>query len=730
MGEISKSILMHTNQIMFFVLILCIFSSSIQSRYTSCAPYHYGNQCDQKCNCAPQTHDCDDGPHGSGICTAILNIDTLPSTLQRKKQLIHSPFLASFEVLPHTFHNLLLDLSKDTHRRSRQVYDASGAQILPDPFKALELQLISLDINVASYLGMVLPTNLTTLNKRDLTEIFSGRLLLPGSKTFAHAYSGHQFGSWAGQLGDGRAITIGDRYSLTHRQHYEISLKGAGKTAFSRSGDGRAVLRNLCREYLAGTYLNALGVPTTGALALIASDANIDGIRRDEFYTGNPEKLRPGILVRVSPSFVRFGSFQHAAKRIGFQGVVKLARHVLHIVQEQETGGDRSYHQHFTDVPLTQHVPIHLRKQCLFSNDKIDTSSSSTTSPSTSSSCTSEFVNLDNLNDHDLLLCFFNRVVLRTAALIASWQSIGFAHGVMNTDNMAASGVTIDLNVFGLISNYKDHAKEFTPNYIDESSRYKFGNQQNIGKWNLQRIGDVLNGKTVFVGGDRDQPRAKQKNNKWLTSQEIANEMNQYNSKFQQCHDLRTKFRLGFATSTLLSSKATDQWMTWMSLRNVDFHLASRVLAELEENVNNNIAQDDEFVEYMIRTTGAVVPLSKDESLSLRDVLVSIRDAVFESIEMRHYSNFKEWQNHIRRVVPRYVMRTHALREIGEIVNGGDERALGIGWKLLSDPFRANFEEKDEDDQKLDALELYIKGQFEKLPSLGEKRMKTSCGGQ
>ena len=616
-----------------------------------------------------------------------------------------------------------------TQRRSRQIYNASVARILPLPFRAKDLDLISLDSSVASHLGLTLPPTITPAQQRDITAVFSGKMLLPGSVTYSHAYSGHQFGSWAGQLGDGRATSIGDRLSPVDGAHYEISLKGAGRTAFSRAGDGRAVLRNLCREFLAGAYLNSLGVPSTCSLALIGSDVDNDGLLRDEYYTGKPERLRPGILVRVSPSFIRFGSFQFAGKRTGFVGVLKLAKQVLRVIREQELSGDRSYHQHFASMPLAKRVPMQYHEQCFFG--KAETCADA----------------VNSMDDQNVLQCFFQRVVLRTASLVAAWQSIGFAHGVMNTDNMAASGISIDMNVFGLIHDFGQRAEHFTPNYIDDSSRYSFGRQHKMALWNLQRVGDVLTGKNMYFGErerkDMHISKIQQRvllepdQEGWLSSTMVEKELDKFQSRYQHCYETRIRWRMGFATSTLTSSNAVDRWMKWMSDANVDYHLASRALGEFvlsDSSIEDGDGEDDVNVEdvatleFITRAVGGGSAMKNKELTKavggLKDALSWIRKAV-----QKEYTNTTNWQHHVRHVNPRYVMRNHALRDVGEIVNAGDNRALDIAWRLLSQPFREAYDDGD-DIGTMDSMELHIRRQLERRPTFEEKRMRTSCGGQ
>ena len=218
--------------------------------------------------------------------------------------------------------------------------------------------------------------------------VFSGNSLLPGSQPFAGNYGGHQFGHWAGQLGDGRAISLGE-VVLPDGRRRELQLKGAGTTPYSRGADGRAVLRSSIREFLCSEAMHHLGIPTTRALSLVGTG---EGVVRDMFYDGHPQ-VEPGAIVcRVAPSFLRFGHFELPAAR----GDVALLRRLV-------------------DFCIARDFP-HLEGS-------------------------GEPVYAD----------WFGEVCERTAALVAGWMRVGFVHGVLNTDNMSILGLTIDYGPYGWI---------------------------------------------------------------------------------------------------------------------------------------------------------------------------------------------------------------------------------------------------------------------------------------
>ncbi len=251
-----------------------------------------------------------------------------------------------------------------------------------------------------------------------LLEVLGGNNAFTGSQPLASVYSGHQFGQWAGQLGDGRAILLGETIA-----GLEVQLKGAGPTPYSRMGDGRAVLRSSIREFLCSEAMQGLGIPTSRALCVIGSDAPI---RRETIETA-------AVVTRVAPSFVRFGHFEHFSYSGQHEQLKALADYVI----------DRFY------------------PECRTSD---------------------RFAG----NAYAALL---EAVSERTARMVAQWQSVGFCHGVMNTDNMSILGLTIDYGPFHFLD-------AFDPGHIcnhsDNQGRYAYNKQPNIAYWNLFCLGQAL----------------------------------------------------------------------------------------------------------------------------------------------------------------------------------------------------------------------------------------------
>jgi uncharacterized protein YdiU (UPF0061 family) len=262
--------------------------------------------------------------------------------------------------------------------------------------------------------------------------VFGGNALLDGMEPFAVNYGGHQFGYWAGQLGDGRAITLGELIDRAGNR-WELQLKGAGLTPYSRGADGRAVLRSSVREFLCSEAMHHLGVPTTRALSLVTTG---EQVVRDMFYDGNPRPEPGAIVCRVAPSFIRFGNFELPASR-----------------------GDSDQLAALVDFVIARDVP-----------ELIDRAGRAI--------------------DHAIRAAWFRDVCERTARLMAAWMRVGFVHGVMNTDNMSVLGLTIDYGPYGWIDNFDP---EWTPNTTDaQGRRYRFGAQPQIGYWNLGRLATAL----------------------------------------------------------------------------------------------------------------------------------------------------------------------------------------------------------------------------------------------
>jgi uncharacterized protein YdiU (UPF0061 family) len=276
---------------------------------------------------------------------------------------------------------------------------------------------------VAALLGM----SEATCESAAFMEVFAGNRLLPGMAPYAARYGGHQFGSWAGQLGDGRAITVGEVVA-GGAARWEVQLKGAGPTPYSRTADGRAVVRSSVREFLCSEAMHHLGVPTTRALSLIGTG---EDVVRDMFYDGRPQAEPGAVVCRVAPSFLRFGNFEILAARNEHDVLKTLLDYTL-----------RTF---FPDL-----------------------------GPPAA----------------DTYVRWFAEVCRRTVAVVTDWMRVGFVHGVMNTDNMSVLGLTIDYGPYGWLEDYDPDWTPNTTDAAGR--RYRYGHQPRIALWNLSRLGSAL----------------------------------------------------------------------------------------------------------------------------------------------------------------------------------------------------------------------------------------------
>ena len=411
---------------------------------------------------------------------------------------------------------------------------------------------------VASLLG--LPVDWT----RDASwlQALSGARPLPDSSPVATVYSGHQFGVWAGQLGDGRALLLGETDG-----GLEIQLKGSGRTPYSRMGDGRAVLRSSIREFLCSEAMHALGIPTTRALCVVGSHAPV---RREELETA-------AVVTRVARSFVRFGHFEHFAAMGDTEALRHLADYVI----------DRYY-------PDVRHVDRWQGNACA---------------------------------------ALLEAVCLRTAELMAGWQSVGFCHGVMNTDNMSILGLTLDYGPFQFLDGY-DPAH--ICNHTDVQGRYAFARQPQIAHWNLYCLAQAL------------MPL--------IQDQDLAlRALQAYGGRYSVELERRLRDKLGLLTVAdgdraliedtlrLLGREKTDYTVFWRRLTD---HAASAQPAPLRELFLDTAALDAWLSQYDARFAREdnAASLSRMQQCNPRFVLRNyIGEKVIERARGDDFSGVAEW---------------------------------------------------------------------------------------
>jgi protein adenylyltransferase len=359
------------------------------------------------------------------------------------------------------------------------------------PWKAAQVarpSLVKFNRELAQGLGL----DADALDSEEGARIFAGNEIPEGAAPLAQAYAGHQFGGFVPQLGDGRALLLGEVIDRNGRRR-DIQLKGSGPTPFSRAGDGRAALGPVLREYLIGEAMHALGIPTTRALAAV--------------LTGEPvfrESAQPGaILTRIAASHVRVGTFQFFAAR-----------------------GDQAKVQRLADYVIERHYP-------------------------------------ELKGDANPYLGLLERVRDRQAALVASWMRVGFIHGVMNTDNMAISGETIDYGPCAFMDHY-DPATVFSS--IDTQGRYAYANQPRIAQWNLARFAETL---LSLIDADRNRAIAR--------ATEVVNTFPEQYER-QWLKGMRSK--LGLVSEEEADLNLAAGFLTAMEGKKVDYTLAFRYLAD------------------------------------------------------------------------------------------------------------------------------------------------------
>ena len=296
------------------------------------------------------------------------------------------------------------ELPKDPNENNtrRQVTDACYSAAIP------RIPSVPKLIHVSEEMLAALGITPDQAQSEEFVNIFSGAQLLPESEPYAMCYGGHQFGHWAGQLGDGRAINLGE--VVNDNLRWALQLKGAGETPYSRSADGLAVLRSSVREHLCSEAMHHLGVPTTRSLSLCLTG---DEVLRDIMYDGHPAMEKGAVVCRVAPSFIRFGNFQIFAARKDFDTLKTLTDYTIrHFYSDTNTQGKEKY------------------------------------------------------------TAFFQSVVDRTLKMVVEWQRVGFVHGVMNTDNMSILGLTIDYGPYGWLEGYDNSWTPNTTDRQNKRYRY------------------------------------------------------------------------------------------------------------------------------------------------------------------------------------------------------------------------------------------------------------------
>ena len=360
--------------------------------------------------------------------------------------------------------------------------------------------LIHFNTQVAALLGL----DAAEAERSDFLDIFTTKQHFAGFKPIALCYAGHQFGHYVPRLGDGRAILLG-QLRTDNDQPWDLQLKGAGETLYSRGSDGRAVLRSSIREYLCSAAMHGLQIPTTHALFLSGSTQDV--------YR---EQIEPGaMLLRVAPSHIRFGSFEYFFYSQRYDDLQRLADFVL---------------QHYYPHLLTEDNPC---------------------------------------------LAFLHEVIASTAKLIAHWQAAGFAHGVMNTDNMSIHGITLDYGPFGFIEQYDP---DFICNHSDHHGRYAFNKQPEIGLFNLSCLAQAL---LPVLHQDAE------------TAVKLAKAaLDNYQPQFEAHYACLMAEKLGFSRTMDDDREIVASLLERLAADQVDYTLFFRRLSQLPGTDDNKLCRD------------------------------------------------------------------------------------------------------------------------------------------
>ena len=457
--------------------------------------------------------------------------------------------------------NTFFDTFKDQN-------DLHCSAVAPSPLN--NPVLVSGNALLAAELGL----NPEHMTDPAMLRLMAGDFTDTDLQPIALVYSGHQFGVWAGQLGDGRAMTLGELSVVDIKtgkpQLWDIQLKGAGATPYSRFADGRAVLRSSIREYLCSEAMHSLGIATTRALCLVNSDTSV--------YREDVESA--ATVCRVARSHIRFGSFEHFHYRNQPDSVKAMA-----------------------DYVIARHFPQWIEDDLRYAN-------------------------------------LITRTVTKTAKMIAQWQAEGFAHGVMNTDNMSILGDTIDYGPFGFLDVYNP---DFICNHSDANGRYSFKNQPSVGLWNLNALA------TSFMS--------------LLPSEALVTALKNYEPTFLQHYRQLMARKLGLEAYRDGDESLINQLLTLMEENQVDYSLFFRQLcyfSNSHRNVRDMFVDRSAFDDW---ATLYVQRLSQQQS--------SDQDRSATMLETN----------------PKYILRNYMAQAAIEKAEQGDYSEVNLLLEVLQSPF-------------------------------------------
>jgi len=554
-----------------------------------------------------------------------------------------------------------LPLDPQLKNYTRQVANACFSLVDPEP--VVKPKLVGYSEDALRLLGITPEES----QRPDFPEFFSGNKKLNGSQTAAHCYCGHQFGNFAGQLGDGRAMYLGEILN-NEGERWELQLKGAGKTPYSREADGRAVLRSSIREFLCSEAMHHLGVPTTRAGSIITSETFAI---RDPLYDGNPIREHCAIVSRIAQSFIRFGSFQVARTTDKMTGRAGPSPKNFKLVMT------------LIDYVIKHHFP--------------------------------EIAEVENQEERYKKM--LGKVAQLTAKMVAGWQTVGFAHGVMNTDNMSILGLTIDYGPYGWLEYYD-------PNYIcnhsDHEGRYAFGNQVSICKWNLEQLAEAIfvspNDSKVILRKFFDQEYEKifhekmtQKLGLFKTKDRDATMIKELLHTLEEtCADMTNVFR---SLSQFNNAAQIDEFLpkilsqcsdasTWLEKQKPTMPLYElQMYMRLPADVLASVGKSPEMLQKQVALLKKYHELqglddaqkkAQDEKAwrSFLQVYADRLSAEFEGMsdEERSEAEKKRIQS-MNSVNPKFVLRNHLAQDAIEAAEEGDFTEFWSLYNVLKTPF-------------------------------------------
>lgn len=406
----------------------------------------------------------------------------------------------------------------------------------------------------------------------------AGNQAIPGHPWIASVYAGHQFGAFVPQLGDGRAMLLGQLRNASG-ELWELQLKGSGRTPFSRFADGRAVLRSSIREYLCSEAMHALGIPTTRALSLVASP---DPVQRESLETA-------AVVCRAAPSFVRIGHFEFFYYQQRHEFLRPLADHVI-----------EDHYPHLADFP-------------------------------------------------NRYAAWLSEVVDRTAVLISQWQSVGFCHGVMNTDNFSVLGLTIDYGPFGFMDGFKS---AHICNHSDEAGRYAYDQQPRVAYWNCSKL---LQACLPLLDDDPKEAVA------------IAEAiLGRFPERYADAILKAWSSKLGFREVREGDRDLANQFLNILDRGNNDMTRCFRGLGEIRSNQDQQAAVRDEITDV------------EAFDAWLRNYCERLRSEGRDDAERRATMN---------RVNPKYILRNHLLQTAIEQSEAGDDSELDRLFQIMNAPY-------------------------------------------